>query len=144
MAAAESYASREENVRHMISMKDLLTEELEKIAQEEQGKSFSIRINSQKGELSAPHILSATFAPVKSEVLLHALEEKGIYVSAGSACSSHSKKESSTLKAMGASAEETDGALRISMSEFTTREELETLIVELKAVIDKYGRFIRK
>ena len=93
---------------------------------------------------TAPHIINISVRGLRSEVMLHALEEKGIYVSAGSACSSHSKKESSTLKAMGASAEETDGALRISMSEFTTREELETLIVELKAVIDKYGRFIRK
>ena len=93
---------------------------------------------------TAPHIINISVKGLRSEVMLHALEEKGIYVSAGSACSSHSKKESSTLKAMGASAEETDGALRISMSEFTTREELETLIVELKAVIDKYGRFIRK
>ena len=93
---------------------------------------------------TAPHIINISVKGLRSEVMLHALEEKGIYVSAGSACSSHSKKESSTLKAMGASAEETDGALRISMSEFTTREELETLIVELKAVINKYGRFIRK
>lgn len=93
---------------------------------------------------TAPHIINISVKGLRSEVMLHALEEKGIYVSAGSACSSHSKKESSTLKAMGASAEETDGALRISMSEFTTKEELETLIVELKAVIEKYGRFIRK
>ena len=76
--------------------------------------------------------------------MLHALEEKGIYVSAGSACASHSKKESSTLKSMGASPEEMDGALRISMSEFTTKEEVEYLVKSLKEVIDMYGRFVRK
>ena len=93
---------------------------------------------------TAPHIINISVKGLRSEVMLHALEEKNIYVSAGSACSSHSKKESSTLKAMGATPDETDGALRISMSEFTTKKELETLIVELKAVIEKYGRFIRK
>ena len=81
---------------------------------------------------------------LRSEVMLHALEEKGVYVSAGSACASHSKKESSTLKAMGADAETMDGALRISMSEFTTREELEYVIDTLKELIPFYSRFIRK
>ncbi len=76
--------------------------------------------------------------------MLHALEDKGIYVSAGSACASHSKKESSTLKSMGATPAQMDGALRISMSEFTTKEELAATIEALKEVIDMYGRFIRK
>ncbi len=93
---------------------------------------------------TAPHIANISIKGLRSEVMLHALEEKGIYVSAGSACASHSKKESSTLKAMGADAETMDGALRISMSEFTTKAEIETFIKELAAVIDMYGRFVRK
>ena len=137
---------------------DNLSEKREKLYElksfflQEISKVDKVSVNGCKQDASgeflvketAPHIINISVKGLRSEVMLHALEEKGIYVSAGSACSSHSKKESSTLKAMGASAEETDGALRISMSEFTTKEELETLIVELKAVIEKYGRFIRK
>ncbi len=93
---------------------------------------------------TAPHIMNISVLGLRSEVMLHALEEKGIYVSAGSACASHSKKESSTLKAMGADAETMDGALRISMSEFTTREELEYVLSTLKEIIPFYSRFVRK
>ncbi len=106
-----------------------------------------VKINgcdAEKVEESAPHIINISVRGLRSEVMLHALEEKGVYVSAGSACASHSKKESSTLKSMGASAEEMDGALRISMSEFTTKEEIEYALVSIKEVIEIYGRFVRK
>jgi cysteine desulfurase len=93
---------------------------------------------------TAPHIMNISVLGLRSEVMLHALEEKGIYVSAGSACASHSKKESSTLKAMGADAATMDGALRISMSEFTTKEELEYVLSTLKEIIPFYSRFVRK
>lgn len=93
---------------------------------------------------TAPHIMNISVLGLRSEVMLHALEEKGIYVSAGSACASHSKKESLTLKAMGADAATMDGALRISMSEFTTREELEYVLETLKEIIPFYSRFVRK
>ena len=126
--------------------------ELKSFFLQEISKVDKVSVNGCKQDASgeflvketAPHIINISVKGLRSEVMLHALEEKGIYVSAGSACSSQSKKESSPIKAMGASAEATDGALRIHMSEFTTKEELETLIVELKAVIEKYGRFIRK
>ncbi len=94
--------------------------------------------------VTAPHIINISIDKVRSEVMLHALEDKGIYVSAGSACASHSKKESSTLKAMGADAAAMDGALRLSMSEFTTREELEYTLETLKELIPFYSRFTRK
>ena len=93
---------------------------------------------------TAPHIINISIDKVRSEVMLHALEDKGIYVSAGSACASHSKKESSTLKAMGADAATMDGALRLSMSEFTTREELEYTLETLRELIPFYSRFTRK
>ncbi len=94
--------------------------------------------------VTAPHIINISIDKVRSEVMLHALEDKGIYVSAGSACASHSKKESSTLKAMGADAAAMDGALRLSMYEFTTREELEYTLETLKEIIPFYSRFTRK
>ena len=92
---------------------------------------------------TAPHIMNISVKGIRSEVMLHALEEKGVFVSAGSACASHSKKESSTLKSMGADAETMDGALRFSMSFFTTKEELEYTLIALKEVIEMYGRFVR-
>ena len=93
---------------------------------------------------TAPHIINISVPGLRSEVMLHALEDKGIYVSAGSACSSHSKHESSTLKAMGASPEEMDSALRISMSEETTKEELAATIEAIGEIKDKFGRFVRR
>lgn len=95
-------------------------------------------------EKTAPHIINISVMGIRSEVMLHALEEKGIFVSAGSACASHSKKESSTLKSMGADAQRMDGALRISMSSFTTKEELEYVLQTIKEMIPFYARFIRK
>lgn len=95
-------------------------------------------------ENTAPHIINISVMGIRSEVMLHALEDKGIFVSAGSACASHSKKESSTLKSMGADAQRMDGALRISMSSFTTREELEYVLETIKEMIPFYSRFIRK
>lgn len=114
---------------------------------QEAGKLDRVSINGcdmEKVKETAPHICNISVKGLRSEVMLHALEEKGIFVSAGSACASHSKKESSTLKSMGASPEEMDGALRISMSEFTTKEEVVYLVKSLKEVIDMYGRFVRK
>lgn len=93
---------------------------------------------------TAPHIMNISIMGVRSEVMLHALEERGIYVSAGSACASHSRKESGTLKSMGADAQRMDGALRISMSEFTTKEELTELLKALSELIPFYSRFTRK
>ena len=75
---------------------------------------------------SAPHIVSAGIAGVRSEVLLHTLEDKGIYVSSGSACSSNHPAVSGVLKAIGAPREYLDATLRFSMSEFTTKEKLTT------------------
>lgn len=93
---------------------------------------------------TAPHIMNISVMGLRSEVMLHALEDKGIYVSAGSACASHSKKESSTLKSMGADAERMDGALRLSMSSFTSKEELDYVLSVLEETISFYGRFTRK
>ena len=93
---------------------------------------------------TAPHIINISVNGLRSEVMLHALEDKQIYVSAGSACASHSKKESSTLKSMGADAQRMDGALRLSMSAMTTKEELDYVLLTLEETISFYGRFTRK
>ncbi len=101
-------------------------------------------VNSEPGELGAPHIVSAAFPGVRSEVLLHALEDKGIYVSAGSACSSNKKLPVSTvLKELGLEPELLESTLRFSFSRFTTQEEIDYCLQclgELLPVLRRYAR----
>ena len=86
------------------------------------------------GEGTAPHIVSVSFMGVRSEVLLHALEEKEIYVSAGSACAARKPQPSVTLKAIGADKARLDSTIRFSFSVYTTEEELD---YTLRALYDK-------
>lgn len=95
------------------------------------------------GEGTAPHVVSVSFRGIRSEVLLHALEEKGIYVSAGSACSVHKPQPSATLRAIGVEKALLESTIRFSFSVFTEREELEyTLEVlgNLLPTLRKYSR----
>lgn len=154
VAAAEAYANMDENVRHMISLKNLLIEELEKIAEagassakgasSANGATYSIKINSQKEDLSAPHIVNATFAPIKSEVLLHALEERGIYVSSGSACSSNKPGVSRTLESIGLSAKEADCTIRFSFCKDNTAGEVLYAAEQLKELLPILSKFISR
>ena len=94
-------------------------------------------------EGSAPHIISLGVAGVRSEVLLHALEDKGIYVSSGSACSSNHPAVSGVLKGIGAPREYLDATLRFSMSEFTTKEEIDYTLETLYNCIPMLRRYTR-
>ena len=95
-------------------------------------------------EETAPHIVSISFDAIKAEVLLHALEEKGVYVSSGSACSSNHPGISSTLKAIGVKKELLDSTLRFSFGVNTTVEEIDYCIDCLKELVPVYSRFIRR
>ncbi|MEY8430463.1 cysteine desulfurase family protein [Lachnospiraceae bacterium 48-42] len=95
-------------------------------------------------ETSAPHIISVGFAGIRSEVLLHALEEKGIYVSSGSACSSNHPQVSGVLKGIGARQEFLDATLRFSMSEFTTREEMDYTLDTLYHIVPVLRKYTRR
>ena len=94
-------------------------------------------------ETSAPHIISVGFAGIRSEVLLHALEEKGIYVSSGSACSSNHPQVSGVLKGIGAKQEFLDATLRFSMSEFTTLEEIDYTLDALYNIVPMLRKYTR-
>ncbi len=74
--------------------------------------------------VSLPYILNVSFAPLRAEVMLHALESRNVYVSVGSACSSHKKNRSHVLTAMGVPVRIIDGSIRISFSRFTTEEDV--------------------
>lgn len=80
----------------------------------------------------ASHILNITLPDIKSETMLHFLSQKGIAVSAGSACSSHAKAPSATLLAFGLTPDEADHSLRISLSADNTAEEIDTLLAALR------------
>lgn len=147
LAARLAWEQMEERTACIAGLKDRMIRGLEKLAEKiseepegKNGKNY-IKINSEKGDLSAPHIVSATFFPVKSEVLLHALEEKGIYVSSGSACSSNRPGLSGTLQSIGLSAKEADCTIRFSFSAYNTPEEVDQVLKtaeELYRVLRKF------
>ena len=103
-----------------------------------------ITIHGLTGRESAPHIVSLSVAGVRSEVLLHALEDKEIYISAGSACAAKKPQPSETLKAIGADRGQLESTVRFSFSIFTTREELDYTLETMKAVIPLLRRYTRR
>lgn len=103
-----------------------------------------VRINGCENELAAPHIVSASFANVRSEVLLHALEDKGIYVSAGSACSSNKPSLSKTLVNIGAPKDVIESTVRFSFATSNTMEEVDYCIDTLKEMIPMLQKYVRK
>lgn len=101
-------------------------------------------INGPELSDAAPHIINLSFPGIRSEVLLHALEDKGIYVSAGSACSSHRHSESATLTAIGLPKERIDSAVRFSFCEQNTPEQVIYAIGVLKELVPQLRRFTRR
>ncbi len=94
-------------------------------------------------ELCAPHILNISFGGVKSEVILHTLENEGIYVSSGSACSSHKREPSYVLTSIGLDRGMIDGSIRFSLSEFNTKEEIDKVVSVLMAVVPRLRKLNR-
>lgn len=135
VAAEEIYRDLDANVERMYSLKKHIAKGLEKIP--------DIRINGMALREGAPQILSISVMGVRSEVLLHSLEERGIFVSAGSACSSHKRKPSSTLTAMGMAKDQIESTVRLSFSEENTAEEADYFLQvmgELVPVLRRYSR----
>lgn len=97
-----------------------------------------IKINSP--EDGSPSILNVSFLGTRGEVILHMLEDSGIYVSTGSACSSNKKGQSHVLKAMGLTDREIEGALRFSFSEFNTIEEMDYVLENLTAAVKRFRK----
>ena len=135
-AARIIYEKKKKNTSRMRKLKEYFRGELEKID--------NVEINGPVAGEGAPHILNASFLGVRSEVLLHALEDQGIYVSAGSACSSHKRTGSPSLGAIGLSPERKESAVRFSFSEFTTKEELDYTLETLKSLLPMLRRYARR
>ena len=95
-----------------------------------------IRVNSPEG--SCPSVLNISFLGTRGEVILHTLEQDGIFVSTGSACSSNHGGGSHVLKAMGLSDEEITGAIRFSFGRFNRMEEMDYVIEKVKGAVDRF------
>ena len=135
LAAKMIYQDLDEKVERMRKLKQRFVEGV--------GEIPDTVVHGLCDETSAPHIVSVGFAGIRSEVLLHALEEKGIYVSSGSACASNHPQISGVLKGIGAGQEYLDATLRFSMSEFTTLEEIDYTLETLYNIVPVLRKYTR-
>lgn len=133
-AVKEIYANREEKNSYLYELKEYMIDQLHSI------EDVVVHGTTDR-EKSAPHIINVSFVGVGSEVLLHTLEDRQIYVSAGSACSTHKRAKSPTLTAIGAKKEELDSSVRFSFTEENTKEEVDAVISVLKEVLPMLRRY---
>ena len=130
------YSKLDREVEELYQIKEAFVEGVKQIP--------DVFVNGHSGRDGAPHVVSVSFQGVRSEVLLHALEDKGVYVSAGSACSAHKPQPSATLQAMGIDKELLGSTIRFSFSAFTTMDEISYTLQCLYDIIPMLRRFTRK
>lgn len=135
LAAQRAYEKLESDREKMYALKEQLITGLLTID--------DVIVNGPSGREGAPHIVSASFKNAKSEVILHSLEEKGIYVSSGSACASNKNTVSDTLLSVGVAKEYLDSTIRFSMSCYNTKEEIDYTIAMLKEIIPELRKYVR-
>ncbi len=135
-AAEKIYQGYPEKVENMRKLRTYFVEELHKIEQ--------VVVHGMSEKDNAPHIVSAAFVGIRSEVLLHALEDRGIYVSAGSACSTHKRSGSPTLTALRLPPEYLESTVRFSFCEDTTKEELDETLAVLRELVPMLRRYSRR
>lgn len=135
-AAELVYANMECDINKMYCLRDYFISQLDKME--------GVTVNGASGRKAAPHIVSVSVENVRAEVLLHALEDKGIYISAGSACSSHKPIPSATLQAIGVSKNLLGSTVRFSFSVFTTREEIDIALNAFREMIPMLRKFTRR
>lgn len=139
VAVKEIYMDHELKIKKLYGLKKIFIQGIKEI------EDIIINGITDNEELTdtAPHIISVSFGGIRSEVLLHTLEENNIYVSAGSACASNHPQLSGTLKAIGIKKELLDSTIRFSFSINTTLEEIEYTLSTLKEVIPVLRRYSR-
>lgn len=135
-AAAEIYENFEEKTAHMYDLKEQFIQGVTQIE--------GVTVNGRTGRASAPSIVSVSIAGVRSEVMLHSLEEEGIYVSAGSACSSNKPSVSRTLKSIRLPKDLLESTIRVSFCVDTTEEEVDYAVEKFKEIIPFRRKFTRK
>jgi cysteine desulfurase len=136
VAAKEIYSDFSARIDRMYALRTRLIEGLKELP--------GVTVNGYEDRRNAPHVVSASFEGIRSEVLLHVLEEKGIYVSSGSACSSNHPGISGTLRAIGVRKDLLDSTIRMSFGEFNTAEEVDYTIAGLKEILPVLRRFVSR
>ena len=139
LAAKMLYEKLDADVALLYELKNYFIENAIKI----DGVSIN-GLTAEGTEGTAPHIISVSVRDVRAEVLLHSLEDKGIFVSAGSACSTHKRTPSATLTSIGLDKGLLESTIRISMSVLTTREDIEETVKALSEIVPMLRRFTRK
>ena len=129
------YGNLDQEIEKLYRIKRAFVEGVQKID--------DVIVNGHLDETGAPHVVSVSIRGVRSEVLLHALEDQGIYVSAGSACSARKPQPSATLRAMGVSEELLGSTIRFSFSVFTTMEEINYTLQTMYDIIPMLRRYTR-
>ncbi len=130
------YSDLDREVEKLYQIKKAFVEGVKKID--------DVIVNGHPDETGAPHVVSVSVRGVRSEVLLHALEDKGIYVSAGSACSARKPQPSVTLRAMGIEPELLGSTIRFSFSVFTTMEEINYTLQTMYDIIPMLRKYTRR
>lgn len=136
LAAEEIYTDFEEKIDRMYALREYFIEQVTQIK--------GVSVNGQSQRASAPHVVSVSICGVRAEVMLHTLEDRDIYVSAGSACSSNKPSVSHTLKSIGLAPELLDSTIRFSFSVHTTKEELDYALEVMREVIPMLQKYTRK
>lgn len=134
-AAEMIYKDFDNDIEHLYTMKEKLVNGLLEID--------DVKINGYADRNSAPHVVSLSVGQIRSEVLLHALEDKGIYVSAGSACASNKPAISETLKAIRVEQRFLDSTIRFSLSPMNTEEQIDYALETIKDILPKLRRYTR-
>jgi len=134
VAVKNTFDGFEEKVAHIVAVRNRLVEGLLQIE--------DVYCNTDI-ENGAPHIASISFVGVRAEVMLHALEDKGIYVSSGSACSSNKTKESAVLSAIGLDKKKLESTLRFSFGEQNTFEEVDYALGVIKELLPVLRHYVR-
>ena len=134
-AAKEAYEDFDKEVEYIYGLRDYLIDEITKLNDE------GIKLNCEKGVKFAPHVLSISISGVRAEVLLHAMEERGIYIASGSACSSNHPGLSGTLKGIGLKEEFLSSTVRVSFSKYNNKEELDFFLANLKELTPQLRRY---
>ena len=136
VAAERIYENLEEKREYLYGLRDYFVEEVTKIP--------GVSVNGRTGRQIAPHIVSVSIKGVRAEVILHTLEEKDIYVSAGSACSSNKPASSKTLKAIHLDQNLLDSTVRFSFSTENTMEEIDYALEIMRSVIPMLKKYTRR
>lgn len=135
LACQKVYENLDRDNERMYRLREMLIEGVSDLG--------NIQINGCPGREGAPHVVSISFRGVRSEVLLHALEDRGICVSAGSACAARHPRPSETLIAIGVERSLLESTLRFSLSLFTTEEEIVYTLHTLHETVPVLRRYSR-